>query len=160
MIRFGLSLAAVVILLDQASKWWILEIVMQPPQTIPLLPFFNLVLVKNLGISIGMFAGVGAIWPLVAIALAIMGGLTYWLRSVENRLLATGLGLIIGGAAGNVIDRFRYGAVVDFLDFHALGWHWPAFNLADAAITIGAAVVLLESFLNQDGSETLTRDKK
>jgi len=150
MIRFGLILAAVVILLDQVSKWWILDVVMQPPQIIPLLPFFNLVLVKNLGISFGMFAGAGAIWPLVAIALGIMGGLTYWLRSVENRLLATGLGFVIGGAAGNVIDRFRYGAVVDFLDFHAAGWHWPAFNLADSAITVGAAIILLESFLAQE----------
>ena len=117
MTRFGLTLAAVVLLLDQVSKWWILEMVMQPPQIIPLLPFFNLVLVKNFGVSFGMFAGLGAIWPLVAIALVIMGGLTYWLRSVENRLLATGLGFVIGGAAGNVIDRFRYGAVIDFLDF-------------------------------------------
>jgi len=150
MTRFGLTLAAVVILLDQVSKWWVVEMVMQPPQIIPLLPFFNLVLVKNLGVSFGMFAGLGAIWPLVAIALVIMGGLTYWLRSVENRLLATGLGFVIGGAAGNVIDRFRYGAVVDFLDFHAAGWHWPAFNLADAAITVGAAIILLESFLAQE----------
>jgi len=152
MTRFGLTLAAVVLLLDQVSKWWILEMVMQPPQIIPLLPFFNLVLVKNFGVSFGMFAGLGAIWPLVAIALVIMGGLTYWLRSVENRLLATGLGF--GGAAGNVIDRFRYGAVIDFLDFHAAGWHWPAFNLADAAITVGAAIILLESFLAQEDRDS------
>ncbi|MBT4770382.1 MAG: signal peptidase II [Rhodospirillaceae bacterium] len=154
MTRFGLTLAAVVLLLDQVSKWWILEMVMQPPQIIPLLPFFNLVLVKNFGVSFGMFAGLGAIWPLVAIALVIMGGLTYWLRSVENRLLATGLGFVIGGAAGNVIDRFRYGAVIDFLDFHAAGWHWPAFNLADAAITVGAAIILLESFLAQEDRDS------
>ena len=154
MTRFGLTLAAVVLLLDQVSKWWILEMVMQPPQIIPLLPFFNLVLVKNFGVSFGMFAGLGAIWPLVAIALVIMGGLTYWLRSVENRLLATGLGFVIGGAAGNVIDRFRYGAVIDFLDFHAAGWHWPAFNLADVAIPVGAAIILLESFLAQEDRDS------
>ena len=70
-----------------------------------------------------------------------------WLRRVDHLITASGLGLIIGGAMGNVIDRARFGAVIDFLDFHALGWHWPAFNVADSAIFVGAVLLLVDGLL-------------
>ncbi len=83
------------------------------------------------------------------VAIGIVG--TFIVRSPGRRMLCTGLGLILGGALGNLIDRLRFGQVVDFLDFHAQGWHWPAFNVADSAITLGAALIILEGFLHREG---------
>src|SRR5207253_8912422 len=116
--------------------------------------FFNLVLVHNKGAAFS-FLSDAAGWqtPLLigfaVVAIAILG--TLIVRSPQRRLLCTGLALILGGALGNVIDRLRYGQVVDFLDFHAQGWHWPAFNVADSAITLGAALIILEGFLHHEG---------
>ncbi len=149
MTRLGLSLAALVVGLDQASKWWILADVMDPPRVIPITPFFNIVLVWNRGVSFGILNQESAWvpWLLTALALAICIGLFIWLRRADGRWLAGGLGLIIGGALGNVIDRIRFGAVFDFLDVHAAGYHWPAFNVADAAITVGVATLLIDSLI-------------
>jgi signal peptidase II len=83
------------------------------------------------------------------VAIAILG--TLIVRSPRRRLLCTGFALILGGALGNLIDRFRYGQVVDFLDFHAAGWHWPAFNVADSAISIGAVLLIVEGFMQHEG---------
>ena len=89
---------------------------------------------------------------LIVFALAAIGLVgTFIVRSPGRRLLCTGLAFILGGALGNVIDRFRFGSVVDFLDFHAAGWHWPAFNVADSAISVGAALIILEGFLHHEG---------
>ncbi|MHA1107487.1 MAG: signal peptidase II [Alphaproteobacteria bacterium] len=145
--RFGFALAALVIVLDQLSKWWILEFVMAPPRVMPLAPFFNLVLVHNRGVSFGMFGSAPEWlpWALALFAVMISAVLAIWLWRTGDRLLASALGLVIGGALGNVIDRIRYGAVVDFLDFHAAGYHWPAFNVADAAITIGVGFLLIDA---------------
>jgi signal peptidase II len=107
--------------------------------------FFNLVLVFNRGISFGMLnSGLG---PLVfaGVAIAVILVLIYMLMRVQTKLAAIAIGLLIGGAAGNVLDRFRHGAVVDFLDFHAFGYHWPAFNVADSAIVLGVGLLLLQS---------------
>lgn len=143
-----LAVAASALVLDQASKWWILTHVMQPPRIIPVTPFFNLVLGWNRGVSFGLFA-VGAeigAWFLPALALAIVAGLAVWLWRTESGLVAGALGLIVGGALGNVVDRLRFdGAVADFLDLHAFGYHWPAFNVADSAITVGAMILVAES---------------
>jgi signal peptidase II len=143
----GFGLAFAVLALDQASKWWILHHVMNPPQVIPLTSFFNLVLGYNRGVSFGMFGDGEEIgrWALVVLALVIAVALAVWLARAEKPLLAAALGLIIGGALGNVIDRARIGAVVDFLDFHAYGYHWPAFNVADSGITVGAAILIIDS---------------
>lgn len=148
MFRFGLLVALLVVVLDQATKALVL-VSFEDGEVLPVLPFFNLVLVWNRGVSFGMLdsAGAGAPWILSGIALAVVVGLLVWLRRAEERPLALGLALVIGGALGNVIDRVRFGAVVDFLDFHALGWHWPAFNVADSAICIGAAVLVLDGLL-------------
>ncbi len=146
-LRVGLGLAAVVGALDQATKWWIVDAFMQPPRIIPVAPFFNIVLAWNRGVSFGMFDSDSALtaWILSGLALAIVLALGVWLRRAGRLSVAAALGLVIGGALGNVADRLQYGAVRDFLDFHAAGYHWPAFNVADACITAGAAVLVLES---------------
>jgi signal peptidase II len=93
---------------------------------------------------LGGQSGVGW-WLLSLLAVAIVGGLVFWLRRADRPLLAVALGLVIGGALGNVIDRLRLGAVADFLDFHLAGYHWPAFNLADSAITVGVIALVVPS---------------
>ena len=111
--------------------------------------FFNLALTYNRGMSFGLFndgPGLSALF-FSLVAAVIVAVLVYWLRRVANLFLAVAIGLIIGGAVGNVIDRIRLGAVVDFLDFHIGYWHWPAFNLADSAICIGVTAMLLDGLL-------------
>jgi len=149
--RQGLALASGVLAADQISKWAALDHFNQAPSQIEVTSFFNLVLVWNRGVSFGMFGGAGSWgpWALVGLAVVISIFLSVWMVRADTRTTALGLALIIGGAVGNVIDRVRFGAVVDFLDFHAMGYHWPAFNVADSAITIGAAVLILESLFNK-----------
>jgi signal peptidase II len=146
MLHLGLVIAGLVIVLDQLSKWVFLTLLADP---IAVTPFLNLVVVWNRGVSFGMFDSTGAHgpWLLSGLALAVVVALVFWLRRVEHPLAATALGLLIGGALGNVIDRVRFGAVFDFLDFHALGYHWPAFNVADSAICVGAALLLVDGLL-------------
>ena len=141
--RLGLSLAALVIVLDQLLKWWIRTVVMDPPREIEVTSFFNLVMAWNRGISFSLFRSDWAAGPYVWAGLAVVVAIAlgWWLGRVRHRLAAVALGLVIGGALGNAIDRLRLGAVADFLDFHWQGWHWPAFNLADSAISVG--IVLL-----------------
>lgn len=146
-VKIGLAVAVAIIVLDQITKVWILEGVMQPPRLIEVTPFFNLVLAWNRGVSFGMFntqSDYGA-YILIALALVIVAGMAVWLWRSESRWTGVAIGLVIGGAIGNVIDRLLYGAVVDFLDFHAFGYHWPAFNAADSAICVGAGMLILES---------------
>jgi len=149
LLPLGLGCAVIVIALDQLSKWVILTVVMDPPQIIEVTKFFNLVLVGNRGVSFGLFAS-DAMWvqpafagfaSLVAVFLAV------WMRCAANRFLALSLGMVIGGALGNAIDRLWHGAVVDFLDFHVADYHWPAFNVADSAITIGVVFIIVEGFI-------------
>ena len=143
----GLCIAALVTVLDQLSKWWVVEVVMNPPRTIEVTPFFNLVMGWNKGVSFGLFNTVSSVtaWLLPAVAIIIVGVLTAWLIRVDRLALGAGIGFIIGGAVGNIVDRLRFGAVADFLDFHAMGVHWPAFNLADSMITVGAAMLIADS---------------
>lgn len=135
---------AAALAIDLATKWLILEIVMVPPRTIEMAPFFNLTLGFNTGVSFGMFRDVFIERPLAlaGINLAIIAGLLAWALRTEKRAETIGLGLIAGGAAGNVVDRMRQGAVTDFLDFHIGDWHWPAFNMADVTITSGVLLLL------------------
>lgn len=144
-----LALAAVVLVLDQLSKAWILDSFLQTERQ-SVTSFFNLVLVFNPGASFSFLADAGGWqkWFFVTLALAISLWLLRLLREhAHERLLPTALALILGGALGNVIDRLRHGAVVDFLDFHLAGYHWPAFNVADSAITVGVVLMLLHQFL-------------
>ena len=148
MLRFGLAVAAAVAVADQIVKWWAIGRLPEHPAAIEVLPFFNLVMVWNRGVSFGMFGG-GALppWLLAVVAGAVAVGLGVWLSRVRARWLAAAIGLVIGGAVGNMVDRLRYGAVADFLDVHAGVYHWPAFNLADAAITLGVVFLLIDALL-------------
>ena len=145
--RFGLPIALLVLLLDQATKWLMLLVVMAPPRVIEVTGFFNLVLAWNTGVSFSAFAGSGPAgrWILVGVAVVICGFVLAWMGRTQRRLLIAGFAVIVGGALGNVIDRLIHGAVVDFLDFHLAGWHWPAFNLADTAITLGVVAIIADS---------------
>ena len=149
MVRLGLTVALVLLGLDQLTKWAALDVLDLAARPIAVTPFFNLVMVWNRGVSFGMLDALGAVapWLLSGLALAVVIGLLLWLRRSEHAMMAIGLGLVIGGALGNVIDRLRYGAVVDFLDFHLAGWHWPAFNLADAGICVGAGLIVVDGLL-------------
>lgn len=145
--RLGLLAAVVIVLFDQATKWWIVNVLMQPvPQAVEVTPFFNLVLAWNRGVSFGTFSAGGSWMPyaLTAVALAIAAVLATWLWRAERWFVALGLGMVIGGAVGNVLDRVRLGAVVDFLDFHAFGWHFWAFNVADSGISVGVVLLLID----------------
>lgn len=150
-IRMGLGMALLVFVLDQATKWWIVESVMQPPRVVPVTPFFNLVMGWNRGVSFGMFNQHGAFnaWIFSGLALVIVGVLLVWLWRAERPLIGVAIGLIVGGALGNVVDRLRFGAVADFLDFHVAGYHWPAFNVADSGITVGAALLLADALFSR-----------
>ena len=141
--RCGLTVALAILLLDQASKAMVLALLAEP---IRVTGFFNLVLVWNRGVSFGMLGGLGASapWLLIGLALAVAVALTIWLWRETRLLTGLALGLVIGGALGNAIDRVRFGAVVDFLDFHLSGYHWPAFNVADSAIVVGAGLLVLD----------------
>ncbi len=150
--RRSLVLALAVVVLDQASKWWILAVVMQPPRVIEVTSFFNLVMWWNRGVSFGLFDSDSPLnlWLLPLVVIGVTAALAYWLLQAERPWLGWGLGLVIGGAVGNLVDRLRFGAVADFLDFHAFGWHWPAFNVADSGVTVGAAIILLESLFTRE----------
>ena len=145
--RNGMIISFVILAFDQLSKWWIVFYIMQPPQVIEIAPFFNLVMGWNYGISFGMLNSMPeiSVWILPFLVFLITSGLIIWLYFIDKNSQAIGLGFIIGGAIGNLIDRLHFGAVVDFLDFHAWGFHWPAFNIADSAITIGAIMLVLDS---------------
>jgi signal peptidase II len=151
MLARGLAAATAVVIIDQLSKAAVLGFFAGNPPGAQkaVLPFFNLVLTYNRGISFGLFNTPGGmnvlLFPLLAAVIVTM--LILWLRRVESRFLAVAIGLVIGGAVGNVIDRIRLGAVVDFLDFYVGAWHWPAFNVADSAICLGVAAMLLDGLL-------------
>ena len=144
----GAGSAGLVVLLDQLTKLWALGALDDPPRVIGLLRFLDLVLVWNRGVSFGLLGGGDAgVWPFVAFAVVISIGLAVWLARLRRVLMVLAVGSILGGALGNVIDRLVYGAVVDFVDLHAGDWHWPAFNLADAAITVGVVVLAVDALL-------------
>lgn len=151
MIRLGLIAAMLVLVADQLSKLYFLDLMQRNPGGIVMTPFFNLVMVWNTGVSFGLFQEDTPLrsWILIGVAVAVLVWLGLWLWRAQHRLAALALGVIIGGAIGNIIDRVRFGAVFDFLDFHAFGWHWPAFNVADSAIVIGVLLLLVDGFRPQ-----------
>ena len=140
---YWLGLSGLIIALDQLTKLWVVSL-LKLGQSIELTSFFNLVFVFNPGAAFSFLSDAGGWqrWFFIVLALAVSGWLTLLIRQHQSeRLLPLAAALILGGALGNVIDRVRFGAVVDFLDVHVAGWHWPAFNVADSAISVG--VVLL-----------------
>ena len=147
------GLAAFIVAADQLTKWLVAGYFENRYPREELTGFLNLVLVFNKGAAFSLFAQAPG-WQtplLVAFALAAAVIVTVLiLRNPGRGLLCLGLALILGGAVGNLIDRVRFGHVVDFLDFHALGWHWPAFNVADSAISVGAVLLILEGFVHHE----------
>lgn len=144
----GFVTVLLVLAADQASKWWVLEWLDLPSlQSVALLPGLNLTMVWNRGITFGLLSGDGTLTMLVltGVALAVVAALAVWLWRAERTRVAVALGGIAGGAVGNVLDRLRFGAVADFIHAHAWGWSWYVFNVADAAIVCGVAVLLLDS---------------
>ncbi len=148
--RQAMGLVALTLVTDQASKQLLLGYLLKAGAIVPVFDgFFRLVIVWNIGVSFGILGGDRALppWVLSAVAVAVCAGLFLWLRRTDRRLTGWGIGLVMGGAIGNVIDRARWGAVFDFADFHVREWHWPAFNVADSAIVVGVGLMLLDSLI-------------
>jgi signal peptidase II len=153
----GFTVAVLALVADQGSKLALLygaDFVHLPPgSSIPLLPFLNLVMVWNPGISYGLLPvhSVPGICALVVLSMGAVSGLSYWLWNTHSRVLAIGLGLVIGGALGNdLIDRVLYGRVADFFHFYVFGYSWYVFNIADVAITLGAVAMIYELLKPQE----------
>ena len=161
--RLGWVVAATALMADQLSKNFVLYGLnfraLGPQARMDVLPFFDLVMVWNRGISYGLFqvgSLAGTIF-LIALSLVAVALLSWWLMKAERPILALGLGLVIGGALGNVIDRVIYGAVADFFHFYAFGYDWYVFNVADAAITVGVIVLLLDAFVSPESKSVGSR---
>lgn len=158
--QMGYGLAALVFLLDQLSKWWILSVVrLQDIGFVDVLPVFRLTFVSNVGVSMGLFSASSNTqrWLLVAITSAIAIAVAVWITREKSRWDVAALGLVLGGAIGNILDRARFGYVVDFLHVFWRDWSFWVFNIADAAITIGVLMLLLRALLpdrNDNGTKT------
>jgi signal peptidase II len=176
----GLAIICSVILLDQYTKWLVIDALRSPAAVHPgfltwltslnildghevfshktLSPFLNFVMVWNKGISFGMMDNQSshAAPALIALSLMIALALAAWLARSAQKTIAVALSLIIGGALGNVVDRVRFDAVEDFIDFHLEQHHWPAFNVADSCIVIGAGILMLISLLDKEDAKRTT----
>lgn len=143
LLRRLLAVAVLVLIADQATKL-LIRLVFIDSLPVEVTGFFNLVLAYNRGVSFSLFTSDSAYGPYLfaLLSLTIAALLIWWALRQHRLFLAVVAGAIVGGAVGNVIDRLYLGAVVDFLDFHAFGWHWPAFNVADSAIVIGVLVLI------------------
>ena len=152
-IALGLAVFFVVLVADQVSKAFIIDFMAQRGfQPLDVTSHVRLVMVWNRGISFGMLAQESGIlrWGLSALAFAIATGLMVWVARQNDFWAILGGGLVAGGAVGNAVDRVIHGAVADFIDLHAGGWSWPAFNIADSAITVGVGVLVLNALLRPD----------
>lgn len=158
-LRRAYLLALAVLVADQASKAWLIGWMESLGGYLQVTGFFNLVMVWNRGISFGLFqSGETGRYVLAGFAIVVSIGLLVWLRRGQPPLTALGIGAVLGGAIGNVLDRLGRGAVADFFDFHVFGYHWPAFNVADAAITLGVFAILLDGF--RGGAQAARADQK
>jgi signal peptidase II len=140
----GLSTAILVLIADQLTKWAVLNLSDSP--LYPVTSFFNIILVWNRGISFGLLSSHNPFgkWILCGLSLAFAIILLVWIGKALTKLSALAFGLILGGAVGNLVDRVRFGAVADFVDFHVYGYHWYTFNIADCAIVAGVGLIILE----------------
>ena len=142
-----------ILIADQVTKLIMLDYLLDGDVTrfnrIEVLPFLNWVTVWNRGVSFGLFSNDLDYGPylLIALSVVISIGFAVWAFRTSDKIHHIGISLVIGGAIGNVIDRFRFGAVFDFIDVHAFGYHWPAFNIADSAICIGVFILMIYAFL-------------
>jgi signal peptidase II len=160
-LRFlGLGVAVLAFIADQASKFALLYGAgfrhMGPGEAVPVLPFFDLVMVWNPGVSYGLFAadGPGGTWALVAVTACVVGFMGWYLwKSTNSAIVAAGCGLIIGGGLGNLLDRLLYGRVADFFHFFAFDYHWYVFNIADVAVTLGAMTFIYDVLKPSESSK-------
>lgn len=143
--------ALVIIVLDQLTKAWMLEglSLREVGRVLVAPPILNFTYVENTGVSFGLFGGGGARWVLSVFSIVVAGGLALWALKAERRLLVSAIGLVIGGAIGNAIDRIQYGYVVDFIDLSGTGVFPWVFNIADSAITVGVVLLILDSLLSE-----------
>lgn len=157
--RLGLAVALGTLAVDQAHKWWMLDIYrIRERGRVPVTPFLDLVFVKNTGISYSLFDQAGAAGQYMLAAFAACASLALWVwlaRGAHTKVSAASLALIVGGALGNALDRVRLGGVADFFSLHAFGYYWYVFNIADVAIVAGVAGLLYDSLLkNRRGTVT------
>ena len=148
-LHLGLVIALSALVVDRISKWWIMDVLELPKiQMVQIMPLFNLQWVENRGVSFGMLSADGDVgrWAFVIVTSLIVFGLGIWLKSVQTRLLGIAIGLVIGGAVGNIYDRITFGYVADFLQFYVGDWSFAVFNVADSCITVGAALLIWDSF--------------
>ncbi len=154
--RAGFVIAALALGINEVSKWWLLKIYdIDSRGIVTITPFFDLTLIWNKGVSYGLFQQETVIgrYFLIGITLLIAGFLVVWLMRVRSFLIAAAIGLILGGALGNVIDRIQYGAVADFFSFHFRGFYWYVFNVADIWVVAGAGLLIYDSLFNKAPNE-------
>lgn len=151
-----LWLSGLVIILDQVSKW-VMVSWLSLYETVAVIPYFNLTMAHNTGAAFSFLAGAGGWqrWFFIGLASVISVALFIWLKKLNTqaKLEAISISLILGGAIGNVIDRIYFGYVIDFIDVYVGTYHWPAFNIADSAIVVGAALLIIDSFRSESKSE-------
>ena len=151
----GVTAAALIFVIDQIAKWVVTHpLALRDRGAIELLPFFDLKWVENYGVSMGFLTADSEMgrWLLVAMTAAIAIGVAIWMWRERSRMDAAALGLVLGGALGNILDRVRFGHVVDFADLHFGDWHpFLVFNVADAAITIGVLLLVLRALFMREG---------
>jgi signal peptidase II len=150
--RFAYGLAAAVFVIDQLVKYWIINVVqLQQMVTIPVLPVFSLTWVENRGVSMGMLTADTEIgrWLLVGLTGVIATVVALWIRRERQWPESLALGLVLGGALGNIVDRIRFGYVVDFIHLHWGPWSFYVFNVADAAITVGVIILLARALFHR-----------
>jgi signal peptidase II len=155
-----LWLSSLLIVLDQASKWFMVSW-LSLYETVAVIPFFNLTMAHNNGAAFSFLAQAGGWqrWFFIGLTAVISTALIIWLKKLSSaaKLEAISISMILGGAIGNVIDRIYHGYVIDFLDVYYGSYHWPAFNIADSAIVVGAALLIIDSFMTPPAQ---TQEKK
>ncbi len=153
MIRYGAISAILAFSIDRLSKWWFIDVYELPLKgTVEILPIFDVVMVWNRGVSFSFLSATTDFgrWALVVLNLVIVAILIYWLRSAKNTWVSGAIGIVIGGAFGNIYDRIKFGAVADFFQFHWENWYFAVFNVADSFIFVGAVLLILNSTLGTD----------
>lgn len=153
----GFALAAAVFVVDQLVKYWVMfGLHLQSQRSVPVLPFFSFTWVENRGVSMGLFQADGEAgqWLLIALTAGIAAVVGWWLWRERKPVEALAFALVLGGALGNIVDRVRFGYVVDFAHLHVGGWSFYVFNVADAAISVGVAILLARALLAPKESVT------
>lgn len=160
MVRIGGILALIAFLIDRVNKWWFIDVFDLPNKgVVEILPIFNVVMVWNRGVSFSLLTASDDLgrWALVVLNLIIVAVLIYWLKTSKSLVTSSAIGLVIGGAFGNIYDRVKFGAVADFFQFHWESWYFAVFNVADSFIFIGAVLLIFNSTF---GSDAKTQNKE